>query len=378
MPPPILVQTPADWQDCLSDLARQPQLAVDMESNSLHAYREQVCLIQISTPHQDYIVDPLALPNLDGLGEVMADPAVEKIFHAAEYDLLSIKRDFGFAFYNLFDTMLAARTLGWKKLGLASLLQEEFGVELDKRFQRTNWARRPLTPEQIAYARLDTHFLFDLRDRLQAELVVAGRLIEARESFERIAQVTPTLRTFCPDDFWQLLNGRYRLSPQQHAVLRELYIFRESEAQRRDQPPFKIFADRTLLQLAESLPHFPDELQGIYGLTPKIINRYGRRVLQIIRQGMNAQLPSPPPECSRPPEAVQARYEALHNWRKERARQRGVELDVIVCRDALWNLARLDPKTVEDLGSIQSLGDWQQAHYGREMIQVLNEMRNSK
>jgi ribonuclease D len=229
-----------------------------MESNGLYAYQEQVCLIQISISNgkvdqtsersaalevTDYILDPLRLPDLDGLGKLMADPKVEKVFHAAEYDILSMKRDFGHTFHNLFDTMLAARILGWRQLGLASILEQEYGVELDKRFQRANWGRRPLSPEQISYARMDTHYLLALRDRLEAELESKGRLREASESFERLAAVTPAPRSFDPDEFWQLLNGRRQLSPQQNAVLRRLYIFRDQEAQRRNRPPFKVFGN---------------------------------------------------------------------------------------------------------------------------------------
>ena len=146
LPPPVLVQTPTLWQKCLTSLRQHKQLAIDTESNSLYAYREQVCLIQISVPGYDYIVDPLALPSIDELGELMADPSVEKIFHAAEYDLLCLKRDFGYSFSNLFDTMLAARILGRKKVGLAAVLNQEFGIQVNKRYQRANWGRRPLLP----------------------------------------------------------------------------------------------------------------------------------------------------------------------------------------------------------------------------------------
>jgi ribonuclease D len=391
--PPILVETPQAWQECLARLQEQDQLAIDMESNGLYAYQEQVCLIQISIPNgredqtserpaalqvTDYILDPLRLPDLDGLGKLMADPKVEKVFHAAEYDILSMKRDFDHVFHNLFDTMLAARILGWRQLGLASILEQEYGVELDKRFQRANWGRRPLPPEQISYARMDTHYLLALRDRLQAELESKGRLREASESFERLAAVTPTPRSFDPDEFWQLLNGRRQLSPQQNAVLRQLYIFRDQEAQRRNRPPFKVFGNRTLVEVAEALPLYHDELQGIHGMSIRQIRRYGRQLVEVVRQGLRAKPPAPPPRHSRPPEAVLGRYDALHTWRKKRARQRGVESDVICAKDALWELAHKCPKTAQDLKAIQSLGDWQRDKYGEEILGVIEETRKGK
>ena len=376
--PPTLVQDSAHWQDCLETLRQQRQLAVDTESNSLFAYREQVCLIQISIPGRDYIIDPLSLPNLKGLGDLMADPAIEKIFHAAEYDLLTMKRDFGFYFENVFDTMLAARILGWKKIGLGSILKKEFGVQVNKRFQRANWGRRPLSAEQIAYARQDTHYLIDLRDRLEQELVAAGRLVEAQESFAQIVTVSPSPRVFDPDDFWQLLNGRCQFTPQQHAVLRELVIFREREAQRRDRPPFKVFSNRTLLELAEALPHFPDEFQGIYGLTPRVVNRYGRRLIQTIKKGLRADPPDLPAPHNRPSEPVLARYGVLHTWRKERAARRGVESDVIISKKALWELANQDPKNQDGLTEIKSLGAWQRKKYGPEILKALRQLRSKE
>jgi ribonuclease D len=353
-------------------------LAIDTEANSLYAYREQVCLIQISISGRDYIIDPLALPTLDGLGELMADPAVEKIFHAAEYDLLGLKRDFGYTFTHLFDTMLAARILGWKKVGLASILKREFGVQVNKRYQRANWGRRPLSPEQIVYARQDTHYLIPIRDKLERELKEADRVTEAVESFSQIAAVTPTSRTFDPDSFWQLLNGRYQLVPQQQAVLRELYLFREREAQRRNLPPFKIMSNLTLIELAEALPHYLDEFQGIHGLTPRVINRYGKKLINAIRKGLRAKPPEPPPQQARPPESVLVRFDALHTWRKKRAAQRSVESDVIVSKKALWELAYRNPKTVADLANIKLLGDWQRNEYGQELLEILSQARRRR
>src|SRR3989304_2551096 len=170
LPDPILITHPRQLEALAKTLASEAILAVDTESNSLHAYREQVCLVQFTTSQADYLVDPLVLLDLSPLAGLFSNPNIEKIFHAAEYDLVCLKRDFGFSFANLFDTMLAARILGRPGVGLGSLLESEFGVPLDKRFQRANWGQRPLPPSLLAYARLDTHYLIDLRHRLKAAL----------------------------------------------------------------------------------------------------------------------------------------------------------------------------------------------------------------
>src|SRR5689334_2383426 len=176
LPPPVWVDQPTLFNQMVEDLATQPRLAVDTESNSLHAYREQVCLIQFSTPQKDYVIDPLALDNVTALGPIFSNPHVEKIFHAAEYDLICLRRDFDFQVEHLFDTMHAARVLGYPYVGLDNLLAQKFHFEMDKRHQKADWAVRPLTPSQLDYARLDTHFLFDLRDVLETELREKGRL----------------------------------------------------------------------------------------------------------------------------------------------------------------------------------------------------------
>jgi len=237
------VTKPSEWFDCLDRLQVEPSLAIDLEANSMFAYRESVCLIQISTPTQDYIVDPTADLDLTGLGELVTDPTIEKIFHAAEYDLILLKRQYGWELNNLFDTMWAARILAYQRFGLASLLEQFYDIRLNKRYQKSNWCKRPLDPEQLAYAQHDTHFLFQLRDRLARELSEMGCEEEAAEVFAAQTQIRLNDNSFNPDSFWSM-NGARDLTRQQQAILKALNIFRDQEARRRDQPLFKIFNER--------------------------------------------------------------------------------------------------------------------------------------
>src|SRR5260370_31880065 len=144
LPAPTIISTLPDLQNLARLLQSESLIAVDTEWNSLYAYREQVCLIQISTRSQDWLVDPLALRDLSPLRPLFADPDIEKVFHAAEYDIMCMKRDFGFTFNNLFDTMFAARIVGLKTFGLGSLLETYFGLQFDKRYQRADWSLRPV------------------------------------------------------------------------------------------------------------------------------------------------------------------------------------------------------------------------------------------
>lgn len=367
-----LITTSARWQNCLAHLRDEPRLAVDLEANSMYAYREQVCLIQISTPAYDFIIDPLAGLELGGLGDLLANEEVEKVFHAAEYDALMIKREYGWTLAHLFDTMWAVRILGYPDVGLASLTHKLYHVNLDKRHQRANWCQRPLTAPQLAYAQQDTHYLLPLREHLAAELLAAGRWEEAQEIFREQCQVNPADNRFDPDSFWTI-NGVKTLSRQEQAVLRALYIFRDEEAQRRNYPLFKIFGNKTLLDLAQNVPRTLDDLRAVSGMTAGQIQRYGQRLLQVIEQGQRAQPPSRPHRSKGPSDAVARRYEKLHLWRKERARARGVESDVILGRQALWEIARVHPQTAEDLLRIESLGPWRRQTYGSEILRVMSE-----
>ncbi|MBC7251974.1 MAG: ribonuclease D [Anaerolineae bacterium] len=367
---PILVDTPQALARTVARLQAEPAVAVDTESNSFYVYHEQVCLIQFSIPGQDFLVDPLALPDLSPLGPLFADPGIEKVFHAAEYDVMCLKRDFGFQFANLFDTMIAARILGWKRYGLGSILEERFGVRQDKRLQRANWGQRPLTPEQLRYAVLDTHYLLPLRDILRAELQARRREREAREAFAALPALEWNRHEFDPENFWSIKGAR-DLSPTGQAVLRELYIYRDEQARARNVPPFKVVSNAVLIRLSERRPATIRELRRVKGISQVIIKRYGRGLLEAIRRGRNAPPPQPPERPPRPQNAVLERYEALRRWRKRRAAARGVEPDVLISNDALFELAKRPPRDLKDLTEMNLLGPWQLETYAAELLAVL-------
>jgi ribonuclease D len=375
LPPPILVTETSQLIALATTLARQPVIAVDTESNSLYAYQEQVCLIQFSLPGTDYLVDPLADLDLSPLAGIFASPSVEKVFHAAEYDVMCLRRDFGWDFANLFDTMWAARVLGWPRIGLGDILDERFGVKLNKRWQRHDWGKRPLSEEALTYARLDTHFLISLREEQCAELIELGRLEEAQEQFEQVAQSEPNFHSFDPDeDVWRV-KGVWDLEPRERAVLRELLIWRDGVARRRDRPPFKVLNDRTLTALAQARPRDPGALEQIKGLRRYHVRRYGRKILAAIFQGEKAAPPKPPPPPPRPPDAVLQRYDALRRWRKKRAAGRGVDPDVIVSNATLWTLAQEAPETLGQMARMNVLGPWHQQAYGEALLKVLRRHR---
>jgi len=353
----------------VDDLRANMRIAVDTESNSLFAYREQVCLIQFSTPGADYLVDPLSLEDVSPLGAVFADASIEKVFHAAEYDLLCLGRDFAFSCANLYDTRVASRTLGRTLDGLGDLLQEELAVHLDKKHQRADWGQRPLPDELLDYARFDTHFLLPLRDRLAAALESAGRTQEAREECERLTLLRPQPNGFDPLGFWRLANAR-RLGAAQAGALREIYLWREETASRENRPPFKVMGDKTLLALVECMPEDPADLEGIPGMSPGQVRRHGRAVLAAIRRGRDGPAPHPP-SFEPVDERILVRHEALRTWRKKTAEKRGVESDVILPREVMLEIARVGPTTPEALHLLMGPLHWRFQAYGAAILRAL-------
>ena len=372
LPLPILVADEDSLGRLVRALAPCPVVAIDTESNSLHAYRECVCLIQFSTPAADYIVDPIRLPDLNPLAPFFANPSQQKVFHAAEYDLICLKRDYHFEFTNIFDTMSAARTLGWSQVGLAAVLDTHFGVKLNKKYQRADWKRRPLKPEQLDYARLDTHYLVALRDRQLQALTESGYWPEAHEDFARLAQLRDDSDHAGPDPtaFW-LVKGARDLTPEQAAVLQSLFAYREEQAARMDRPPFKVMGEATLMELVRLAPTHTEDLQRLSGMTPKQIHRHANGILHAIQKGLQAP-PQRAPQADRVSDDVRDRYDRLHTWRKNRARARGVESDVILPRKALWHLARHPPLTHGELAQITDFGPWRREMYGEEILALLS------
>lgn len=265
-------------------LSAQPAFALDIESNSMHAYRERICLIQFSDRETDYILDPFRLSDLSPLASLFANPDTQKVLHGASYDILSFKRQCGFEFHGLFDTQSAAQILGWPQTGLAAVLESRFSVRLKKKHQRANWGRRPLPAELLDYARLDTHYLLPLRDLQLAELEARGLAEQAREAFERSAAMVSEGPTFDPAGY-KRIKGARELNRVQMAVLRELYLHREHLAEARNLPPFKVLGNDQLLEIARLGPHNERQLATVHGMTPGQVRRYGSGLLSAIRRG---------------------------------------------------------------------------------------------
>src|SRR5262245_27547709 len=243
----------------LADLTLQIQaadrVALDTEADSLHSYREKLCLVQISVPstdatsgEDDFIVDPLSNLDLEPLRHVLQSREI--VLHAADYDLRMLRRGLNFTASRILDTVIAARLLGIREFSLSALVKRFFGVELHKHSQKANWALRPLPPRMLKYAMDDVHYLLPLAAKLEVELERVHRRDWFRQSCARAIELAAAERERAEDDLWRI-GGAGALDPHSGAVLRALWSWREAEAEISDRPPFHILQNRELLKAAE-------------------------------------------------------------------------------------------------------------------------------
>lgn len=378
-PPVHWVADAAALERALGRWRAAPAIGVDTEANSFHAYRERLCLLQVSDGEQDWLVDPIALgEGLRAIAPLFADPAVAKVFHAAEYDLMLLRRDLGVELRGLFDTQVAMTLLKHKQTGLAALLRESHGIELSKKEQRSDWGRRPLTPSQVAYARVDVHFLPELRARLDAELRAAGLAAHAGHEFERLER--QVLRPKPPDpERWRKLKGARGLDPGALARLQALFQWREKTAESRDVPVFRVLSNEALVELAARPPASAKELAETPGLGWNAARRIGPALLDVLAaaRGRTIETAAAPRLSSderRRRQVQRDNLEALRRWRKERAVELDLPSERLMHRREIEDLARALPRTASELGGIVRWNDWQREHLEDSLLRVLQSL----
>ena len=243
------IATAAQLAELVKKIEAQDRVGVDTEADSLHSYREKLCLLQISLAGADYIVDPLAAVDLALLSAVLAEKEI--VLHGADFDLRLLRRSLNFTARRIFDTVIAARLLGIRQFSLAAMVERYFKVKLAKGSQKANWGRRPLPKRMLEYAGNDTHYLLPLADRLETELQHLGRLDWFQQTCQRAIELAAVSRTRDEDEMWRV-SGSGALHGRAAAVLRALWQWREQEAAQADRPPFHILQNEELVRAAQS------------------------------------------------------------------------------------------------------------------------------
>lgn len=355
-------------------LARQTEIAVDLEMDSLHHYQEKVCLIQVSTRLENWLIDPLACKDLSPLAGPLGSPAILVVMHGADYDIRSLHRDFGIEVTNLFDTMIAARFLGISEFGLAALLKARFGIELDKKYQKADWSKRPLSPEMSAYAVADTSDLLPLYDQFRAELQQNGRLTWLEEECRLVCQARVVEKD---GPLFLYCKGAGKLKGRSLAILEELLQLRDKQSQLLDRPPFKVLSAETLQEIAEIRPRTISELATIKGMTPGQLNRHGAALLAAVAHGLEIpeeKLPRfPRVRKNDVVEGAKERLRSLKAWRDQKSAILGLEPGVLAPNWMLESVADIADASCATLDGIIGLRDWQKQLFGKDLIEIVAE-----
>ena len=360
--PLVMIKDAESLAKACESMRGEPVLGIDTESDSMYCYREKVCLIQISDRNQDYIIDPLAIADLGPFLELLSDPDVVKVFHGADYDIVSLRRDFGCEIPNVFDTMVSSQLIGLPKVGLADLVERYFGVKLDKKFQRHNWAKRPLLPEHLDYARGDSHFLLPLRELLSHKLESIGRSSIAQEEFDLLSQREWSEKPFDPDDFIRIKHSSGLEEPGLR-VLRQLYVYRDEQAREMNRPPYKVIPNPVLVLIARKRPEKLEDLQSIVRSGSTMVRRHGPAMVDAVNRGLADEEPLPsrkreagprPPHGGRETERL---FQKLKNWRQELVGGQNLPLAMSASNNQLKAIAGWRPKDKDGLKQLPDLRD---------------------
>ena len=358
-------------------LLKEDIVAFDTEADSFYHYFDKVCLVQVATRKKCWLIDPLEIggpSKLAALAPVFSDPNVRVLFHAAEYDIYVLKRDCGFEFVNLFDTMVSAQLLGYPAIGLAALVEKHFDVSLPKDEQRSDWSRRPLTPKQLSYAASDVLYLIKLAEKLEKELRRAKRLDWAMDEFETLCGRRWPDREFDKLGYLRIKGAR-SLDPVELAILRELFLLRDERAREIDRPPFKVLGNRTLLDICHEQTADLDSLSEIKGISDLILKRMGKDLVAAVKKGLRKPHgPIPKLETTakrRMDRRTEKRLGALKDWRGPRAESLKLDPGVLCPNAALEAIAWAAPESPKDLESLPELKAWLVREFAEEIVAVV-------
>lgn len=371
----IWIDTQEAFDRAMERVAAEPVVAIDTEADSLHSYFDKVCLIQISIPGEDLVIDPLTGIDLARFGAILADRAIQKLFHGGDYDLRILNRDFGFTIANLVDTMICAQLLGYEAFGLAALLDRHFGLKVNKAHQRADWAMRPLPPDMLDYAATDTRHLIGLAGILRGELEQRGRWSWAEEEFARLEMVRFREREEDDPEPFRRLKGTGGFDRRSLAVVRALYDWRDALARKADRPPFKIIGNDVILELAKAKPQSRDDLAATKPLSRYHLQRFGSELLRQIRAAMELPENELPEKADAKPwnrdKALDARVDKLKKVRDRIAAGLAIEPSVLAPRHVLTAIATIIPTAVSQLDEIPAMREWQKKLLGEELIAAL-------
>lgn len=370
-----IIDKAIDFEKMVRSVEKEKVVAVDLEADSMYHYQEKVCLIQIATEKISVVIDPLAIKDLSPLKPFFSNPDIQKIFHGADYDVRSLYRDFKIRINNLFDTELASRFIGIKETGLQAVLKMFFNVNVDKKYQKKDWSKRPLPREMMAYASKDVMYLLPLARMLIDKLKKIDRMTWVLEECEDLSNVRPVLYNEAP--LFMKFKGAGRLKSRSLAVLEALLQFRKRVAEKKDRPFFKIIGNESMMKITTARPVTLRRLKSTNALSGRQISMYGSDLIKVVAKTLKtpeSELPVFP--SKKPPvlpNGVPAKIKALKSWRALKASALRIDPGLL-CNNALITaIAVKNPGDRKSLETVKEMKNWQKQVFGTEIIRVLKK-----
>ena len=358
----------------LESFAGERVIALDTEASSFHRFRESVCLVQLSTRSHTFLVDPLSLPDLSPLGRLLADPGMEVVIHDADYDLRILAKHHGIRVENVFDTLVAAELVNEPEIGLAALLGKYQGLQIDKRFQKADWSKRPLPQPMLEYAAGDTSHLIALRDILEEKVRARGRWEWAEEEFALLTDAPFNLPVNDEPAFLRM-KGAKTLKPHELAILRELFQWRDGIAEKQDRASFMILGNDVILSLATDPPKGMKDILQRKGVNERVIERYGAAIMSAVQRGLDL----PKEDWPRVPKGKRWQRDDDYENRLKRLKQtrdlltteHDLRPGIVAANQLLMDIARTLPGDLDALAALPGMRRYQVKHFGEGLLKAL-------
>ena len=368
------ITEPAAFARRMKELDKAPIIALDTEASSFHRYTERVCLVQLSTREQTFLIDPLAITDLAPLGKLLADPKMEVVIHDADYDLRILSKHHAIRVENIFDTLVAAELLNEPEIGLAALLKKYQGLHVDKKFQKADWSKRPLPQDMLAYAAGDTAHLIKLRDQLKEALIAKDRLSWAEEEFALLTDA-PFNLAVNDEPAYMRMKGAKLLKPHQLAVLREVHAWRDALAEKMDRAAFMVIGNDVLLSFATTPPKSVKEIAAHKGVGERLVERHGQKIMDAIQRGVDL----PKEEWPRIPRGkrwdrdndYEDRLKRLKQVRDKLTTEMDLRPGIVAANQMLADIARTMPGDAIALGAMPGMRKYQVQHFGDALLRAL-------
>lgn len=369
-----LIAEAAPFKELMARLAGEPRLALDTEASSFHRFHERIGLVQLSNREETWLIDPLALADLGELGGLLGSEQGEIVIHDADFDLRLLKHAYGFRVRHIFDTLIAAELVNEPELGLAALLKKYFGLQLDKRFQKADWCKRPLTPGMLAYAAMDTRFLIALRDELEAGLKAKGRWSWAEEEFSLLTEIPFQAKEDGTPGFLRI-KGAKALKPKELAILKALHEWRNGVAAKMDRAAFMVLGNEVLIGLSREPVSSLPALAALKGVGPSVAEKHGAAILGAIERGQ--RMPKElwpqvekPRRRPRDPQ-LEERVKRLKAVRDKLALELDLRPGIVAANHLLMDIALAKPASREELLALPEMRRYQAEAFGPELLRAV-------